>query len=184
MPRLRAFAYPDHETDQVRRRGMQGLWDFACEIYGRDGVSGACLALQDRAGVDVLVLLHAIWRVQNCGQTVGPEDVAAADALVAEWRGRIVAPLRALRRDLKSGPSPAPSQATEALRQTIKKAELNAERIQLDLLEASSVPRAGDRLSAQALGDTIGHVLHHYAAAPPPEAIAAAAALKAALSPG
>ncbi|MCQ4633542.1 TIGR02444 family protein [Shinella sp. CPCC 100929] len=112
------------------------LWDFALDFYRREGVAMACLELQDRGNVDVNVLIHALWRTVIREETLEQGDIEAADAHVAAWREEVVLPLRAIRRRLKSGPAPAPDKATEKLRDRVKAAELDAEHIELDTLEA------------------------------------------------
>jgi len=61
--------------------------------------------------------------------------VAEAEAATRPWRDAVVRPLRAVRRQLKSGPPPAPDTATESLRAQVKAAELEAERVQQSLLQ-------------------------------------------------
>jgi uncharacterized protein (TIGR02444 family) len=131
------------------------LWRFACAFYAGSGVAPACLALQDQLGVDVNILLFAIFARTQHGIMLDERDLAAIDALVRDWRGEIVQPLRRIRTRLKTGPAPAPSPATDHLRNRIKAAELEAEQTELALLfgwldqlgpkpgipaEASSVP--------------------------------------------
>lgn len=106
------------------------LWAFALRVYGAPDVSAACLDLQDRFGADVPVLLTALWMARR-GIGLDAASMAALEARISPWRTEMVAPLRALRRRLKEGPAPAPSEATEALRTDIKRAELHAEKIEL-----------------------------------------------------
>ncbi|MHA7874324.1 TIGR02444 family protein [Roseivivax sp.] len=108
----------------------EDLWRFALAVYGASGVSAACLELQDRFGADVPVLLTALWMGRR-GRALDAAAMAALDGVVADWRAEMVQPLRALRRRLKSGPAPAPSDTTEALRSEIKRAELSAEKIEM-----------------------------------------------------
>ncbi|MEW9612583.1 TIGR02444 family protein [Shinella sp. S4-D37] len=142
------------------------LWDFALDYYRRDGVAAACLALQDQGDVDVNVLIHAIWRAAIRGEAIAQGDVADADASVAAWRQSIVLPLRALRRRLKTGPPPAPGEVTEKLRGRIKAAELDAEHIELDTLEAMTPERSSSADASDARQSTrtaVLHVLEHFA---------------------
>jgi len=112
------------------------LWRFALDFYGREGVSPACLVLQDRAGVDVDILLLAIFAAVERSAGLDADALAAADALVRDWRSDIVQVLRRLRVGLKAGPLPAPSPATDGLRSAIKAAELKSEQIELAVLSA------------------------------------------------
>ena len=37
------------------------LWEFSLDFYARPGVSAALIELQDRAGLDVNLILFALW---------------------------------------------------------------------------------------------------------------------------
>lgn len=117
-----------------------GLWDYALALYARPGVAAGCLALQDAHGIDVPLMLAAIWAGSR-GIPLDAAGIAALRQAVAPWQAQVVHPLRAVRRGLKLGPPPAPDAATEALRQAIAAAELEAERIELRVLEAALAPR-------------------------------------------
>ncbi|MGE0846139.1 MAG: TIGR02444 family protein, partial [Flavobacteriaceae bacterium] len=106
----------------------------ALAFYAGEGVAPACLALQDEASVDVIVLILAVFAAVERGVVLSDSGLREADRLVAGWRKEIVHPLRGVRRTLKSGPDPAPSAQTEALRNRIKKAELDAEQVELAML--------------------------------------------------
>ena len=120
---------------------MTSLWEFAVELYGAPSVGEACLALQDRHGCDVNVILFAAWMGAVRGDKLSQSDMAEAIASVQSWRDEIVRPLRAIRRGLKSGPPPAPNEVTEQLRTRIKAVELESERIELKQLEAFASKR-------------------------------------------
>ncbi|MDP4004757.1 TIGR02444 family protein [Methylobacterium sp. NEAU K] len=132
------------------------LWTFACELYGRPGIAQACLALQDEGGVDVPLLLYLIW----CDRTGRPVDATAimrANARVAPWRGQVIAPLRAIRRAMRS--ELLPGQPTEALRERIKAAELDAERLALAALsEAAPAPNGPAGSGTDALAHYAAHL--------------------------
>jgi uncharacterized protein (TIGR02444 family) len=112
------------------------LWRFVLPFYGREGVSPACLTLQDKIGVDVNIVLFAAFAQVERGITLDAEDVATADGLVRDWRTEVIQPLRRVRNRMKSGPSPAPSAATENLRNRVKAAELEGEQVALAVLAA------------------------------------------------
>ena len=114
----------------------QGLKDYALALYAREGVSSACLLLQERTGLDVNILLFAAWMGAVRGRAVGPEEIGEAQALVADWHREVVRPLRAMRRRLKTGPAPAPSERTAKLRENLQGLEIRAEIIELEELDA------------------------------------------------
>jgi uncharacterized protein (TIGR02444 family) len=109
-------------------------WAFALSLYARPLVAEACLALQDQAGVDVMMLLITVFAAIRHHALLTPSEIRDLDDACRPWREQIVRPLRAVRGRLKSGPLPAPGSATEPFRSTIKAAELAAERLQNRLL--------------------------------------------------
>jgi uncharacterized protein (TIGR02444 family) len=114
---------------------LDGLhWAFALDFYQRPGVADACLRLQDYVGVDVTLLLFALYMADSHGTVLEQADLEDLDHTVGAWREDVVRPLRQLRRRLKNGPDPAPGAATEGLRDRIKAAELHAEQIELAAL--------------------------------------------------
>lgn len=113
------------------------LWRFVLDVYGRDGVPQACLGLQDRRGQDVCLLLFALWAGAARGRRLDGADLERLRAAAAPWHHEVVRGLRAVRKRLKSGPAPAPSPATEALRARVQAAEIEAERIELAALAAA-----------------------------------------------
>lgn len=113
------------------------FWDFSLAVYGRPGVPACCLALQDRRGVDVNVLLFAAWAGLDCGIRLSAGELVRIDGSVAGWRDEVVRPLRALRRRAKA--------EDDAFHRRMKAAELEAERVQQDRLFAAGglTPQAG-----------------------------------------
>ena len=94
------------------------LWAFSLAVYGGDGVADECLALQERLGLDVNILLLAAYIGAVEGVRFEVSDIAAANVEVAPWQAEIVRPLRQVRRALK------PMNA-EGLRAQVKAAELD-----------------------------------------------------------
>jgi uncharacterized protein (TIGR02444 family) len=139
-------------------------WAFALRLYGQPGVAEACLLLQDRLGVDVDVLLLAMYAAKQRGIELDHCDLQAMDAAVAPWREEIVVALRAIRRRMKTGPEPAPSESTERLRAEIKAAELHAEQIELAVLAGWLDRHAAGRESSPAdMGGVLRTVVAHFA---------------------
>jgi uncharacterized protein (TIGR02444 family) len=111
------------------------FWTFSLATYARPGVSEACLELQETAGVDVNVLLYLLWLGAH-GRRLGRAEVAAAAALTEAWRRELVGPLRQARRASKQSPAGFDAGAVAGLRLQIKRAELEAERLQQEALYA------------------------------------------------
>ncbi len=128
----------------------QPLWDFSLGFYGEPGVAAACLRCQDEAGADVPVLLVLLWQAA-AGVRFEANVIAELDRAVADWRVSVVQPLRSVRRFLKVADGGAFS-AAGALRERIKAAELEAERLELETLSRRVTPlgQAGAEPDAQA----------------------------------
>ncbi len=114
--------------------GDSAFWRFSLRFYAREGVAPICLALQDQHGVDVNLLFLLLFLASN-QRRLTTAEVQRIDHASAAWRTRAVQPLRALRRDLKTGVASMDAQASEALRAEIKRCELHAERLQQEMLE-------------------------------------------------
>jgi len=124
------------------------FWESSLALYRRPGVPEACLRLQDRDGLDVNLVLWCVW-LGVTGRPLDEDLLGRAMAAVAPWRARAVLPLREIRRDLKPGVPGAPAAETAALRESIKKMELAAERIQ-HLILAGLAPPPGAAAAADA----------------------------------
>ncbi len=102
------------------------FWTWSLEVYARPGVEQILLDLQDRLGLDVNMVLFACW---SGVERFGPLSDSEWEALIAgttEWRGKVVAPLRGIRRFLKRDEE---QDDVDSLRGKIKQLELEAERV-------------------------------------------------------
>ncbi len=160
------------------------LKDFALALYGRDGVPPACLALQESAGIDVNILLFAAWRGAILRREISAAEIATARARVAAWHSEVVKALRAVRRRLKTGPSPAPDARTAKLRADVQAAEIAAEIIELEELGTlTDGPPAPAGVDAAVLAcAAMGQVVEAFAGRPlTPDEEAAVRAIAAAI---
>ena len=114
-------------ADSTGRDGGNPFWQFSLSLYDSPGVAAACLALQDRHGLDVNLLLFACFAAAR-GVALAPADVAELDEVCAAWRDSVIKPLRELRR--RAGDDFDQGEVKEAL----LAAELAAERAQQDRL--------------------------------------------------
>ena len=108
------------------------FWRFSGEVYGRPGVAEACLALQDRHGLDVNLLLFCAW-AGSCGRLLDGGDLGLLWLAVRPWQDEVVAPLRSARRWLKQQVS-LPEDLGEAFREEVKAMELQAEMMEQMML--------------------------------------------------
>lgn len=87
------------------------------------------MALQNRHGLDVNLLLFVVW-AGNDGRILSEAAVSVAIERVQRWHADIVRPLRALRRRLKNDPHGADPALAAALRARISAVELDAEHVE------------------------------------------------------
>lgn len=114
---------------------MSELWDWAVRAWGADGVSDACLHLQDAAGQNVPLLLWAAWAART-GRAPDADTLEAACDIARAWQEAAIAPLREVRRALKGRNPDLDDADREAVRAQVKAVELEAERRLLAALEA------------------------------------------------
>ena len=82
------------------RPPVNPLWRFSLRTYRAEGVQEACLALQERCGADVNLLLFCGWCGRH-GRLLDDADLRSAIDCVGAWQSGIVAPVRQARRALK-----------------------------------------------------------------------------------
>jgi uncharacterized protein (TIGR02444 family) len=116
-------------------QSADALWSFVKRLYARPGMAPVCLELQDRHHVDVTLLFHLLLLARS-NRSVSPAGVAQIEAAAKPWREAVIAPLRRIRRDLKTMPASYPE--APALRQGIAGSEIEAERMQLLFLQNDS----------------------------------------------
>jgi uncharacterized protein (TIGR02444 family) len=162
----------------------QDFWDFSLRVYAAPGVQEECLNLQERLKLDVNLLLFAAFAGARLGLTLSDRDLAELIAETEDWHVFIVRRLRATRTAMKKWSEKTDDLASSAaaLRLAVKKAELDAERIEHDILarwaQAHAINATGTR--DRAVESNVRLVLAHYAktsgnAAEPPARLIAAA---------
>jgi uncharacterized protein (TIGR02444 family) len=109
----------------------QNFWEFSLELYDREGVATACLALQKEYQLDVNLLLFCYWHGSNFG-VIDTELLRQVRDFSAEWRRHVVKPLRDARSWMKL--SADNDEQFQLLRAGIKTKELAAEKYQQERL--------------------------------------------------
>ncbi len=118
------------------------FWTYSITCYGRDGVRDLCLEIQEASAADVNLLLFGLWL--GCrGCAISDEGAQICAQAVAPWHREIVRPLRAVRRRLK-GWDILDDKPRERLRSAIQKWEIEAERLQQDMLYGLYVERENE----------------------------------------
>jgi uncharacterized protein (TIGR02444 family) len=120
------------------------LWNFAVACYAKPGVEAACLELQ-AAGADVCLLLTGAWLDYR---GIAPDEVRLTQlkGVSDDWRAQVVAPLRSLRQAWRE--QAANDEQLAALRERVKKLELDAERVQFQRLQHAARHWTADNRTA------------------------------------
>jgi uncharacterized protein (TIGR02444 family) len=111
------------------------FWQFSVKFYAEPGVADACIALQDKAKVDVNILFFLLWNATQ-QRALNAAEVTEVEHTIGPWREMAVVPIRNVRRALKSPPGAIAPDTAEGFRIRIKAAELEAERLQQEALYA------------------------------------------------
>lgn len=162
--------------------GAERFWNFSLALYGRPGVAPACLSLQDRCGLDVNLLLFCCWSAAE-GRMLPEPALRAAIAAAAPWQEAVLQPLRAVRRRLKSGLGAVPEVRSEPLRRRLADLELEAERIEQQVLATVAGATAAGAPLARTGAVNLGLYLRLCGVEPGPAERAALAAILAAAFP-
>lgn len=110
------------------------FWRFSLGRYQRPGVAALCLKAQRRHDADVNLLFFGLW-LGSRGQRTTPEGILRAQERVAGWHSEVVRALRYARSWMKQC-QVGERLRREALREDIKRLEIEAERQEQDLLFA------------------------------------------------
>lgn len=115
--------------------GQAGFWAFSLSLYDRPGAAQACLALQDRLGADVNLLLLGFWRARRGYAGWADAELERVEAAVAPVNA-VLHPLREARRALKHFREIEPT--ADALYAETKSLELKLEQVAQVWLAAAS----------------------------------------------
>jgi uncharacterized protein (TIGR02444 family) len=103
----------------------EAFWRFSLAFYERPRVADALIALQDRDGFDVNLVLFALWHGISGRGALGADALAAAEQVAGTLRSEIVEPLRRLRRKLRHHPDGD----VQRLREGVKALEIGGEKL-------------------------------------------------------
>jgi uncharacterized protein (TIGR02444 family) len=140
------------------------FWRFSLGFYRQNGVSDACIALQDGCGVDVNLMLFLFWLASESRQ-LAADEVKKLDDQVRSWRESTIVPIRDTRRKLKGAATLVEPGQQEAFRNKVKAVELEAERLQQEALYGftksgplgiKAAPRAAARANIAAYERAMG----------------------------
>lgn len=149
------------------------LWDYAVWAYGLPGVEKAGLALQDRLGADVNMVLFCCWLAYRGTPAAHlAKYLGVAVKTSREWQSNLVAPLRTARENLKgiieaSALVGNERVAASAVRERVKQCELEMEQLQILSLYAIVTDAGGEsaRSPLEQKDDALNNLKLYFAAA-------------------
>jgi uncharacterized protein (TIGR02444 family) len=103
----------------------EAFWRFSLAFYERPGVADALIALQDRDGFDVNLVLFALWLGISGRGPLSGDALEAAERVAGTLRSEIVEPLRRLRRQLRHHRDGG----VQRLREGVKELEIAGEKL-------------------------------------------------------
>ena len=111
--------YPEHP-----------FWKFSLKIYGGEGVSRACINIQDRHEMDVNLLLLGTWFGASGRGRLSKSQLDAAIGVSRQWNREIVCNLRSIRERLKDGFEGFSANHTDGMRKAVLALEIECEQIE------------------------------------------------------
>jgi len=121
------------------------FWAFSLLHYANAPVQQQCLQLQYEAGANVNIVLFALWLAAE--NRLFDHDLVLHHAELLYWHEQVIVPLRQARCAIKQ------SGLDNNLYEAVKKSELDAERVEQNILYSLSpqFPEASGELSLQQL---------------------------------
>ena len=141
------------------------LWSVILKVYSMPGVAPACLELQDRFELDVPLFL-AVLQAAGQGSRIDADAIRSLDERCDQWRTEVVRPLRRIRVQLKANPWMEGRPPVVSFRSALKSLELDAERLEVALLEEAiaELPRdEGQGNGRMRIAAAAHMVLQHFA---------------------
>lgn len=137
------------------------FWDYALEVYGREGVSPALIALQDRHTLDVNMLLLSLWVSHSGRGVLNDREMAHVLQVSANWNPEIVCGLRRVRILLRDEIPLVPRELSDAVRKHILALEIDCEHVEHLAMAQGLVQAEQASLSVE---DRFGHCVANFAA--------------------
>ena len=122
------------------------FWNFSLQFYSKEGVANILLWFQEECQVDINLMLYCCWAGVSHSPGLRATDMTFLREIVDRWQSEIIQPLRSLRQTLKTDARGAPVSRVAGFRANLQKAELEAERLQQDILHTSAPREVNETL--------------------------------------
>ena len=111
------------------------FWNFSVYVYEKTGVWHACHELQNNYAANINVILYCLWHCKNGGRSIALGELLEILERISAWHYSVTQPLRSVRQSLKEPSACIPAGISEKLRTRIKRAELEAERVEQQIIK-------------------------------------------------
>jgi uncharacterized protein (TIGR02444 family) len=138
------------------------FWDYALPLHETKGVGEAVIALQDRHGVNVNVMLLSCWVGATGRGRLGEDGVRKAIEASRTWNRDVVQQLRQVRRVMRPGIPPIDKALSDSIRRRILEIELDCERAEIVMLGQAFDRAAREGLPAHERADDVAANLRDY----------------------
>jgi uncharacterized protein (TIGR02444 family) len=138
------------------------FWDYALPLHESKGVGEAVIAMQDRHGVNVNVVLLSCWVGASGRGRLGEEGVRKAIEAAEVWNRDVVQQLRQVRRVMRPGIPPIDKSVSDALRRRILEVEIDCERAEIVMLGQAFDRAAQEGVSSRERAEDVAANLRDY----------------------
>jgi uncharacterized protein (TIGR02444 family) len=154
---------PHAEQDPVTPSFLDVLppWDFALRLYTKPCVPNAMITLQDRYGLDVSFFLFLLYLAFEERRLPDAATLGELKAFVQDWQVTVVAPLRQIRRAMKTQKRMFSHPPGCELRKEVLAVELKSEQIEILLCHqwvASRLPSVSKRDASSTSSELVEHL--------------------------
>lgn len=125
------------------RLDAEDFWAYSLALYCRQPVAQACLAMQERRGADVNLILAICWLATK-GYAVKTEALREAADAASPWNEAILKPLREVRRRIPTAFPETAKADQQSIKHGILSVELECERVAQQKIMAALAPKMGD----------------------------------------
>jgi uncharacterized protein (TIGR02444 family) len=138
------------------------FWDFALPLHETKGVGEAVIALQDRHGVNVNLMLLSCWIGASGRGRLGEHGARQAIEAARIWNRDVVQALRNVRRVMRPGIPPIDKAVSDSLRRRILEVEIDCERAEIVMLGQALDRAVREGLTAESRAEDVAANLRDY----------------------
>ena len=173
---LHSFVWFGVGVTNMAQTAASAFWQFSLDLYARPHVSTLCLALQDKHGFDVNLLLFCLWSAQVSKVALDSSEISELLDRISPLNDNLVHPVRSARRWVRlciaGSPETDPAVGLVKVYASLKAVELQSERqVQSALAGLSRQTANRDRTTQQSAASANLCIYRQVIAAPDAAAV-------------